>query len=141
MTYNRQMKIPGYIFLLLPIIELIIFIEVGSYIGSFNVIISIIFTIFLVYYLIKSKIKDISFSMMSFSNIQDMYQQYESSIYSFLAGVLLIVPGYLTDLIGLILLLPFLRPQLSNFFNFKNQPDRSNRNKSNIIDGNYRDDD
>lgn len=141
MTYNRQMKIPGYIFLLLPIIELIIFIEVGSFIGSFNVIISIIFTIFLGYYLIKSKIKNITFSMMSISNIQDMYQQYESSIYSFLAGVLLIVPGYLTDLIGLILLLPFLRPQLSNYFNFKHRSDRSNSNKSNIIDGNYRDDD
>ena len=135
------MKIPGYIFLLLPIIELIIFIEVGSYIGSFNVIISIIFTIFLGYNLIKSKIKNISFSMMSISNIQDMYQEYESSVYSFLAGVLLIVPGYLTDLIGLILLLPFLRPQLSNYFNFKRQTDRSNSNKSNIIDGNYRDDD
>jgi UPF0716 protein FxsA len=135
------MKIPGYIFLLLPIIELIIFIEVGSFIGSFNVIISIIFTIFLGYYLIKSKIKNITFSMMSISNIQDMYQQYESSIYSFLAGVLLIVPGYLTDLIGLMLLLPFLRQQLSNHFNSKHQSDRSNRNKSNIIDGNYRDDD
>ena len=141
MTYNRQMKIPGYIFLLLPIIELIIFIEVGSFIGSFNVIISIIFTIFLGYYLIKSKIKNITFSMMSISNIQDMYQQYESSIYSFLAGVLLIVPGYLTDLIGLILLLPFLRPQLSNYFNFKHRSDRSKSNTSNIIDGNYRDDD
>ena len=135
------MKIPGYIFLLLPIIELIIFIEVGSYIGSFNVIISIIFTIFLGYYVIKSKIKNISFSMMSIPNIQDMYQQYESSIYSFFAGILLIVPGYLTDLIGLLLLLPFLRPQLSNYFNFKHHSRRSNTNKNNIIDGNYRDDD
>ena len=141
MTYNRQMKIPGYIFLLLPIIELIIFIEVGSYIGSINVIISIIFTIFLGYYLIKSKIKNISFNMVSISNLQDMYQQYTSSIYSFFAGVLLIIPGYLTDLIGLLLLLPFLRPKLSNYFNFKHQSDRSNRNKNNIIDGNYRDDD
>ena len=107
------MKIPGYIFILLPIIELIIFIEVGSYIGSFNVIISIIFTIFLGYYLIKSKIKNISLNMMNISNIQDVYQQYTSSFYSFLAGLLLIVPGYLTDVMGLLLLLPFLRPQLS----------------------------
>ena len=141
MAYNRLMKIPGYIFLLLPIIELIIFIEVGSYIGSLNVIISIIFTIFLGYYLIKSKIKNIRFNMMSISNLQDMYQQYTSSIYSFFAGILLIVPGYLTDLIGLLLLLPFLRPQLSNYFNFKHQSSRSNTNKNNIIDGNYRDDD
>ena len=60
------MKIPGYIFILLPIIELIIFIEVGSYIGSLNVIISIIFTIFLGYYLIKSKIKNISLNARKF---------------------------------------------------------------------------
>ena len=78
---------------------------------------------------------------MNISNIQDMYQQYTSSIYSFLAGLLLIIPGYLTDVIGLLLLLPFLRPQLSNYFNFKHKRGRSNNNESNIIDCNYRDDD
>ena len=135
------MKIPGYIFILLPIVELIIFIEVGSYIGSLNVIISIIFTIFLGYYLIKSKIKNISLNMMNISNIQDVYQQYTSSFYSFLAGLLLVVPGYLTDVMGLLLLLPFLRPQLSKHFNFKHKSGRSNNDKNNIIDGNYRDDD
>ena len=136
------MKIPGYIFILLPIIELIIFIEVGSYIGSFNVIISIIFTIFLGYYLIKSKIKNISLKMMNISNIQDVYQQYTSSFYSFLTGILLIIPGYLTDVMGLLLLLlPFLRPQLSKRFNFKYKSTRTNNDKNNIIDGNYRDDD
>ena len=137
------MKIPGYIFILLPIVELIIFIEVGSYIGSFNVIISIIFTIFLGYYLIKSKIKNISLKMMNISNIQDVYQQYTSSFYSFLTGILLIIPGYLTDVMGLLLLLllPFLRPQLSKRFNFKYKSTRTNNDKNNIIDGNYRDDD
>ena len=135
------MKIPGYIFLLLPIIELIIFIEIGSHIGSLNVIISIIFTIFLGFYLIKSKIKKFGFNMMSIPDIQDMYQQYTSSIYSFIAGILLIIPGYLTDLIGLLLLFPFLRPQLSNYINIKHKSGQSNTNKNNIIDGNYRDDD
>jgi len=142
LTYNQLMKIPGYIFILLPIVELIIFIEVGSYIGSFNVIISIIFTIFLGYYLIKSKIKNISLKMMNISNIQDVYQQYTSSFYSFLTGILLIIPGYLTDVMGLLLLLlPFLRPQLSKRFNFKYKSTRTNNDKNNIIDGNYRDDD
>jgi UPF0716 family protein affecting phage T7 exclusion len=96
---------------------------------------------FLGYYLIKSKIKNISLNMMNISNIQDVYQQYTSSFYSFLAGLLLIVPGYLTDVMGLLLLLPFLRPQLSKHFNFKHKSGRSNNDKNNIIDGNYRDDD
>jgi len=42
---------------------------------------------------------------------------------------------------GLLLLLPFLRPQLSKRFNFKHKSDRTNNDKNNIIDGNYRDDD
>jgi|TARA_A100001011_G_scaffold240787_1_gene248767 UPF0716 protein FxsA len=135
------MKIPGYVFILLPIIELIIFIEIGSYIGSLNVIISIILTIFLGYYLIKSRIKNISIRMLKISNIQDIYQQYTSSIYSFLAGLLLIIPGYITDVIGLLLLFPFMRPELSHYFNFKHKSGRANVNKDNIIDGKYRDDD
>ena len=79
--------------------------------------------------------------MMNISNIQDVYQQYTSGFYSLLAGLLLIVPGYLTDVMGLLLLLPFLRPQLSKHFNFKHKSGRSNNDKNNIIDGNYRDDD
>ena len=124
------MKIPGYIFILLPIVELIIFIEVGSYIGSLNVIISIIFTIFLGYYLIKSKIKNISLNMMNISNIQDVYQQYTSSFYSFLAGLLLIVPGYLTDVMGLLLLLPFLKKKNIRYF--------ASGNKHSLIQKNIR---
>ena len=80
--------------------------------------------------------------MMNISNIQDLYQQYTSSFYSFLTGILLIIPGYLTDVMGLLLLLlPFLRPQLSKRFNFKYKSTRTNNDKNNIIDGNYRDDD
>ena len=79
--------------------------------------------------------------MMNISNIQDVYQQYTSGFYSLLAGLLLIVPGYLTDFMGLLLLLPFLRPQLSKHFNFKNKSGQTNNDKNNIIDGNYRDDD
>jgi UPF0716 family protein affecting phage T7 exclusion len=78
---------------------------------------------------------------MNISNIQDVYQQYTSSFYSFLAGLLLIVPGYLTDFMGLLLLVPFLRPQLFKHFNFKNKSGQTNNDKNNIIDGNYRDDD
>ncbi len=134
------MKLPGYILILLPIIELIIFIEVGSYIGSLYVILSIIFTVFLGYYLIKQKLRSISLGMLNFNNIHDIYAQYTTSIYSFLGGLLLIIPGYLTDLIGLLVLLPFFRPQLSHYFESRYKTKNSKTNKKNIIDGDYRDD-
>ncbi len=134
------MKLPGYILILLPIIELIIFIEVGSYIGSLYVILSIIFTVFLGYYLIKHKLRSISLEMLNFNNIHDIYAQYTTSIYSFLGGLLLIIPGYLTDLIGLLILLPFFRPQISNYFESRYKTKASKTNRKNIIDGDYRDD-
>ena len=134
------MKLPGYILILLPIIELTIFIEVGSYIGSLYVILSIIFTVFLGYYLIKQKLRSISLGMLNFNNIHDVYAQYTTSIYSFLGGLLLIIPGYLTDLIGLFIFLPFFRPQLSHYFESRYKTKNSKTNKKNIIDGDYRDD-
>ncbi len=134
------MKFPGYILILLPILELIIFIEIGSYIGSLYVILSIIFTIFFGVYLIKQKLRSISLGMLNLNNIHDVYAQYTTSIYSLLGGVLLIIPGYLTDLIGLIVLLPFFRPQMSHYFESKYRSKNSKINKKNIIDGDYRDD-
>ena len=132
------MNYSKYILLLLPIIELIIFIEIGSLIGSFSVVMSIFITIFLGYYLIKQKLNGIGLSLFNIGNIQNMYEQYTDNIYSILAGILLIIPGYLTDVAGLVILLPFFRPKLSYIFNQKYGKRTS---KNNVIEGDYRDND
>ncbi len=132
MSYSK------YILFLLPIIELILFIEIGSLIGSFSVVMSIFITIFLGYYLIKQKLRGIGLSLFNIGNIQNMYEQYSDNIYSILAGILLIIPGYLSDLAGLVILLPFFRPKLSYIFNH-NYGKKSSKN--NVIEGDYRDND
>ena len=113
------MSFTKYILFLLPIIELIIFIEIGSLIGSFYVVLSIFLTIFIGYYLIKQKLRGIGLSLFNIGNIQNMYEQYTDNIYSILAGILLIIPGYLTDAAGLVILLPFFRPKVSYIFDQK----------------------
>jgi UPF0716 protein FxsA len=135
------MKISKYILILIPLLELITFIEIGSYIGSLNVILWIFLTIFIGIYLIKSKLRSIKLSLFNIRSIQDMQQQYTTDIYSLLAGILLIVPGFLTDTLGFLLLLPFLRPMISKYVRTDDRRADTNRNKSNIIDGDYRDDD
>ena len=47
LPYNHFMKISRYILILIPLLELIAFIEIGSYIGSLNVILWIFLTIFI----------------------------------------------------------------------------------------------
>ena len=132
------MSYPKYILFLLPIVELILFIEIGSLIGSFYVILSIFLTIFLGYYLIKQKLRGIGPSLFNIGNIQNMYEQHTDNIYTILAGILLIIPGYLTDAAGLVILLPFFRPKVSFIFNQKYSKKSS---KNNVIEGDYRDND
>tara|TARA_Y100000389_G_C17423940_1_gene498418 strand:- start:83 stop:490 length:408 start_codon:yes stop_codon:yes gene_type:complete len=134
------MRLPKYILIVLPIAELILFIEVGALMGSLSVILSIIITMFLGYYLIKQKLKNISLGMFNVNNIKDIYTEYTTSMYSIIGGLLLIVPGYITDFIGLIVLLPYFRPKISHYFDLQKNQKRSNHKKNNIIDGDYRND-
>ena len=132
------MRYSSIMILVLPILELIIFIEVGSVIGSLYVILSIFITMFLGYYLIKQKLRKIGLSIFDISNLRDVYEHYTSSMYSLFGGVLLIIPGYLTDFVGLAVMLPIFRPRLSNYFDSKYGRKPTN-NK--IIEGDYRDND
>ena len=132
------MRYSSIMILVLPILELIIFIEVGSVIGSLYVILSIFITMFLGYYLIKQKLRKIGLSIFDISNVRDVYEHYTSSMYSLFGGVLLIIPGYLTDFVGLAVMLPIFRPKLSNYFDSKYGRKPTN-NK--IIEGDYRDND
>ena len=132
------MRHSSIMILVLPILELIIFIEVGSVIGSLYVVLSIFITMFLGYYLIKQKLRKIGLSIFDISNVRDVYEHYTSSMYSLFGGVLLIIPGYLTDFVGLAVMLPIFRPRLSNYFDSKYGRKPTN-NK--IIEGDYRDND
>ena len=132
------MRYSSIMILVLPILELIIFIEVGSVIGSLYVILSIFITMFLGYYLIKQKLRKIGLSIFDISNVRDVYEHYTSSMFSLFGGVLLIIPGYLTDFVGLAVMLPIFRPRLSNYFDSKYGRKPTN-NK--IIEGDYRDND
>ena len=132
------MRQSSIMILVLPILELVIFIEVGSVIGSLYVILSIFITMFLGYYLIKQKLRKIGLSIFDISNVRDVYEHYTSSVYSLFGGVLLIIPGYLTDFVGLAVMLPIFRPRLSNYFDSK-YGRKPTDNK--IIEGDYRDND
>jgi len=93
-------------FILIPIIEITLFIEIGSKIGSFNTIILIFITAIFGVYLIKNG----KFSY--FTEIQNSLQQgimpeiaIFSGMFFFLAGFLLIIPGFFSDAIGALLLI------------------------------------
>ena len=121
--------------LLVPIIEIYLFIKIGSQIGAFNTISLIFITAIIgIYYAkyeglntLKSAIKQ------TVQNEIPIYEIVSGAALAF-AAILMIIPGFLTDLIGLLIIFPWTRKLFLKKISKKNV-----RNKKNFIEGEYED--
>ena len=117
--------------ILIPIIEIYLFIKIGSQIGAFNTISLIFLTAIVgIYY---AKYEGLNTLRSAFNQIVKnelpIYEIISGAALAF-ASVLMILPGFLTDLFGLILIFPLTRKLL-----FKNIKFNNHKNKKNFIDG------
>ena len=87
--------------LLLPILEILLFILFGDFFGFFPVIFYILITGLLGLFLLKSGINP--------ENMKDIVANPKDWVYKKIAGVLLFIPGFTTDLMGIMLLIRSLR--------------------------------
>ena len=124
------------VFLGLPALEIFFMIKIGGQIGAFNTIMLIFLTAVIgIFYARVEGIKTIR------SGLINLYQN-KTPIYEILSGasiaiaaVLLMIPGFMTDIIGFLLLVPFTRKIFLKiiFKNNKNEKIYDNKNKT--IDG------
>ena len=126
------------IFLLIiavPLIEIYLFIKIGSQIGAFNTISLILITAILgVIYARYEGFNTIRSGMKQMmKNEVPIYEIISSAALAF-AALLLILPGFATDFFGLLIIFPITRRIL-----FKNLEKKYTKNKKNLIDGEYED--
>ena len=118
----------------IPLIEIYLMIKIGSMIGAFN-------TIFLIFF---TAITGVYFARLAGLNaIRSGFNQLiknEIPIYEIISGaalafaaLLLIIPGFLTDLIGFFLIFPITRKFLIKAVSSKFRKG----NKDNVIEGNF----
>ena len=96
--------------ILIPILEIYLFIKIGSQIGAFNTILLIFITAIIgVYYAKYEGLNTIKsgFSQM-FKNELPAYEIVSGAAIAF-AAVLLIIPGFATDILGFLLIFPISR--------------------------------
>ena len=123
------------IIVVLPALEIFLMIKIGGKIGALNTLGLIFFTAIIgVYYARIQGIQTIR------SGIKSMYEN-KAPIYEILSGasialaaLLLIVPGFFSDLIGFLLLIPISRKILLKIFLKGREIDKSNINRK-TIDG------
>ena len=124
--------------ILVPILEIYLFIKIGSQIGAFNTI-SLIF-ITAIIGVIYARYEGLNTLRSGFSqlikNEIPAYEMISGAILAF-AALLLIVPGFATDFIGFLLIFPLTRKLLLN--NFSKKFKREKVNKNDFIEGTYED--
>ena len=124
--------------LLVPIVEIYLFIKIGSQIGAFNTI-SLIF-ITAIIGIIYARYEGLNTLKSGFSQlIKNELPAYEiiSGAAIAFAAILLIVPGFATDFLGFLLIFPITRKLL--FGNLSNKFKQNKDQKKNFIEGEYED--
>ena len=93
--------------ILIPIVEIYLFIKIGSQIGAFSTIFLVFFTAVVgVYYARYEGINTLRSGMMQIIKNQIPARELISGAAIAFAAVLLIIPGFATDLIGFFLIIP-----------------------------------
>ena len=122
----------------IPIIEIYLFIKVGSYIGAFNTISLILITAIIG--IIYARYEGFNTLRSGISQLMrneiPIYEMVSGATLAF-AALLLILPGFATDFLGFLLIFP---PTRKIFVNkFSKNVKRKNSLNNNIIEGEFED--
>ena len=123
------------LFIGLPALEIFLLIKIGGQVGALNTVVLIFLTAIIGIYFAKLQgIQTLKSGMVNLSqNKMPVYEMMSGASIA-IAALLLIIPGFFTDLIGFLLLIPFTR---KIFFRiaFKNKPLTDIKKENDIIDG------
>ena len=122
----------------IPLIEIYLFIKIGSQIGAFNTVLLILVTAVVgVGYARYEGYNTLKTGMSQLvKNELPVYELISGATLAF-AALLLIIPGFATDLIGILLIVPFTRKFILKKFITKH--DKTKKKNTNYIDGDYED--
>ena len=124
--------------ILIPIIEIYLFIKIGSQIGAFSTIFLVFFTAVVgVYYARYEGINTLRSGMIQIIKNQIPAHELISGAAIAFAAVLLIIPGFATDLIGFLLIIPVTRKLILGKLNKKFE--NKDMKKKDFIEGEFED--
>ena len=127
------------IILLVPLLEIYLFIEIGGQIGAFNTILIILTTAIIGIYFVRLQGLNTLKSGVTqiYKNQIPVYEMMSGAALA-VAAVLLIIPGFATDVVGFLLILPLTRNLI---FKFLGKKYKKKRIKDDLIEGEYEDKD
>ena len=124
--------------ILVPIIEIYLFIKIGAQIGAISTILLILSTAIIgIYYAKYEGLNTLKSGFAQLSrNVSPTYEMISGAAIAF-AALLLILPGFATDIMGFFIIFPVTRKFIFSKFFKKLKPEKNEKN--NFIDGEFED--
>tara|TARA_A100001011_G_scaffold35758_1_gene34054 strand:- start:566 stop:991 length:426 start_codon:yes stop_codon:yes gene_type:complete len=124
--------------ILIPVIEIYLFIKIGSQIGALSTILLIFITAIIgVYYAKFEGLNTLKSGFVQLSKNKSPAYEVLSGAAIAIAALLLIIPGFATDILGFLIIFPLTRKIIFSKFAKKNAFRKNNKN--NFIDGEFED--
>ena len=126
--------------ILIPVIEIYLFIKIGSQIGALTTILLIFTTAIVgIYYAKYEGLNTLKSGFVQISkNKAPTYEMISGAALAF-AALLLIIPGFATDILGFLIIFPISRNFFLEKFFFKFRKRENETKKNNFIDGEFED--
>ena len=129
---------PLLLILLIPVVEIYLLIKIGSQIGAITTILLIFTTAIVgIYYAKYEGLNTLKSGFTQLSNNKPPTYEMMSGAAIAFAALLLIFPGFATDVLGFLLIFPISRKFFFSILSKKFK--HKDTNKNNIIDGDYED--
>ena len=97
-------------FIAVPIIEIALFIQIGGFLGLFPTLAIVVFTAFAGTYLVRAQGLSVLSQLQSrFREMSDPSEPLVHGAMILFSGALLLTPGFFTDFVGFLLLIPNVR--------------------------------
>lgn len=101
------------LFVIMPIAEIAVLINVGEIIGGWNTVLLVILSAMIGAYLVKREgVSTLAQAQLKMQQGQVPAEEIGSGLLLLVAGVLLVTPGFITDVFGLLLTLPYTRKKI-----------------------------
>ena len=124
--------------ILIPVIEIYLFIKIGSQIGALTTILLIFTTAIVgIYYAKYEGLNILKSGFIQLSKKETPAYEIISGAAIAIAALLLIIPGFATDILGFLIIFPVSRKFI--FHKFFKKFDKKENKKNNFIDGEFED--
>ena len=125
--------------ILIPAIEIYLFIKIGASIGAFNTVILIFLTAFIgIYYARAEGLNTLNHGLRKMvKNEMPAYELISGALIA-IGAIFLILPGFATDFLGFLIIFPPTRKIIFKKF-AQNNKNNNNPKKSDYIEGEFKD--